>query len=75
MIKGKVNNFNPEHGFGFLKGQDKNKVFFHTSAVSNKKAADIKIGEAVEYQIAEGQKGQQAVKITFLEDNDSLKKD
>lgn len=67
MIKGKVNNFNPEHDFGFLKGQDKNKAFFHASSVTNKKAEDINIGDLVEYQIAEGKKGPQAVKITFIE--------
>lgn len=67
MIKGKVNNFNPDHDFGFLKGEDKNKVFFHGSAVENKTRKEIEIGQQVEYQIAQGMKGPQAVKIRVID--------
>ncbi|AYF92437.1 cold-shock protein [Apilactobacillus bombintestini] len=67
MIRGKVNNFNPEHDFGFLKGTDKNKVFFHGSSVENKTKNEIEIGQAVEYQIAQGKKGPQAVKVRVIE--------
>ncbi|MCK8607296.1 cold-shock protein [Apilactobacillus ozensis] len=67
MINGKVDNFNAEHDFGFLKDDDKNKVFFHASAVINKRAKDIVIGQKATYQVAEGKKGLQAVKITILE--------
>ncbi|TMT02004.1 cold shock domain-containing protein [Apilactobacillus kunkeei] len=67
MIKGKVNNFNPDHDFGFLKGEDKSKVFFHGSAVENKTRNEIEIGQQVEYQIAQGMKGPQAVKIRVID--------
>ncbi|CAI2616749.1 Cold shock protein 2 [Apilactobacillus kunkeei] len=67
MIKGKVNNFNPDHDFGFLKGEDKKKVFFHGSAVENKTRNEIEIGQQVEYQIAQGMKGPQAVKIRVID--------
>ena len=67
MIKGKVNNFNPDHDFGFLKGEDKNKVFFHGSEVENKTRNEIEIGQQVEYQIAQGMKGPQAVKIRVID--------
>ncbi|KRM68642.1 hypothetical protein FD06_GL000960 [Apilactobacillus ozensis DSM 23829 = JCM 17196] len=67
MINGKIDNFNAEHDFGFLKDDDKNKVFFHASAVINKRSKDIAIGQKATYQVAEGKKGLQAVKITILE--------
>jgi cold shock protein len=67
MIIGKINNFNPDHDFGFLKSNDKEKVFFHGSAVENKKPAELEIGQQVKYQIAQGKQGPQAVKIRVID--------
>mgnify|MGYP003625919577 FL=1 len=62
-IKGKVKWFNSTKGYGFIEREDKEKdVFVHSSAA---RAAnlDLKEGDALTFEVEEGQKGPSAVNL------------
>ena len=62
-INGKVKWFNSTKGYGFIEREDKEKdVFVHSSAA---KAAnlDLKEGDALTFEVEEGQKGPSAVNL------------
>ena len=62
-IKGKVKWFNPTKGDGFFEREDKEKdVFVHSSAA---RAANLQLneGDALTFEVEEGQKGPSAVNL------------
>ncbi len=54
-----------DKGYGFIKadGQEKD-LFFHANELQNASFDDIKEGDAVEFEVAEGDKGPQAVRVS-----------
>ena len=62
-INGKVKWFNTTKGFGFIERDDKEKdVFVHSSAA---RAANLQLneGDALTFEVEEGQKGPSAVNL------------
>ena len=62
-IKGKVKWFNPTKGYGFIEREDKEKdVFVHSSAA---RAAnmDLNEGDALTFDVENGEKGPSAVNL------------
>ena len=62
-INGKVKWFNSTKGYGFIEREDKEKdVFVHSSAA---RAAnlDLNEGDALTFEVEEGQKGPSAVNL------------
>ena len=62
-IKGKVKWFNGTKGYGFIEREDKEKdVFVHSSAA---RAANLQLneGDALTFEVEEGQKGPSAVNL------------
>lgn len=59
MSKGTVKWFNPDKGFGFITPEDGSKDLFvhHTAIQSGGGFATLNDGQAVEFEIGEGQKG------------------
>lgn len=54
-----------DKGFGFIKSEASEKdLFFHANEVQNADFNDLKEGDTVEFEMAEGQKGPQAVNVT-----------
>jgi cold shock protein len=64
-IRGTVKWFNPEKGYGFITRDDGGKdVFVHYSAIDGTGFKDLAEGQAVEFEVTEGQKGPAAMNVS-----------
>lgn len=66
MTKGTVKWFNSEKGFGFITVEGGNDVFVHYSAIECDGFKTLEEGQAVEFNIVDGQKGPQASNVSKL---------
>ncbi|MEN2740284.1 cold shock domain-containing protein [Microbacterium sp. X-17] len=73
MPTGKVRFYDEEKGFGFIATDDGQDVFLHATALPAGSAAP-KTGARVEFGIADGKKGPQALSVHVLEAPVSLAK-
>ena len=71
MPTGKVKWFDTEKGFGFLSRDDGGDVFVHTSALPDG-ATSLKPGTRVEFGVAEGKRGEQALSVRVLDEPPSV---
>lgn len=65
-MTGKVKWFNAAKGYGFITGEDGTEVFVHFSAINGDGYKSLDDGQAVSYDVKEGDKGPQAVNVTKL---------
>jgi CspA family cold shock protein len=65
-MNGTVKWFNAEKGFGFITGDDGKDVFAHFSQIQKDGFKTLEEGQAVEFEVVEGQKGLQAENIVVL---------
>lgn len=63
MAVGKVKWFNDDKGFGFIKQDTGPDVFVHYTKISGEGHRRLMEDESVEFEIAEGPKGLQAVNV------------
>jgi cold shock protein len=61
MTVGTVKWFNTNKGYGFIKPESGNDVFVHASAVQE--GMELADGQAVEFDVTQGQKGPQAANV------------
>ncbi|MBF0723513.1 cold-shock protein [Sanguibacter inulinus] len=73
MPTGKVKFFDTERGFGFIASDDGEQVFLHASALPEGVTA-LKPGAKVEFGVADGRKGPQALSVKFLDPVPSVAK-
>lgn len=66
FMQGKVKWFNAEKGFGFIERQDGDDVFVHFSAIQSDGFRSLDEGQAVEFDIVEGDRGPQAANVVKL---------
>ena len=64
MAKGTVKWFNDQKGYGFITPENGKDVFVHYSAIGGDGFKTLREGEAVEFEITQGPKGEQATKVT-----------
>ena len=63
MAEGTVKWFNPRKGYGFIATADGRDVFVHYSNVSGDGYKTLVEGDAVTFEIVEGEKGQRAENV------------
>lgn len=62
-IKGIVEFFNAEKGFGFIRCYNGKKVFVHFSDVTTIGHEFLQVGEEVRFEVAKTEKGSRALKV------------
>ncbi|UOQ59970.1 cold shock domain-containing protein [Leucobacter rhizosphaerae] len=65
MPNGKVRFYDEDKGFGFIQGDDGQQVYLHASVVPAD--ADVQTGTRLEYSVADGRKGPQALSVRVLD--------
>ena len=65
-MTGKVKWFNAEKGYGFIEREDGGDVFVHFSAIQGVRLQDLEEGQAVEFDVVEGNRGEQAANVVKL---------
>ena len=66
MSKGTVKWFNNQKGYGFISDEQGNDVFVHYSGMNMDGFKSLEEGQAVEFDVVEGEKGPQATNVTKL---------
>lgn len=66
MSKGTVKWFNNQKGYGFISDEAGNDVFVHYTGLNMEGYKTLEEGQEVEYEVAEGEKGPQAVNVVKL---------
>lgn len=65
MPTGKVKFFDEEKGFGFIASDEVGEVFLHASALPD--GVTVRPGARVEFSIAEGKRGTQALSVRVID--------
>lgn len=65
MPSGKVKFYDTEKGFGFIHTDEGDEVFLHASALPD--GVVVKAGARVEFGVAEGKRGAQALSVRVLD--------
>ncbi|RKD22851.1 cold-shock protein [Ammoniphilus oxalaticus] len=66
MQTGTVKWFNAEKGFGFIEREDGDDVFVHFSAINSDGFKSLDEGERVQFEVVQGQRGEQAANVSKL---------
>ena len=66
MAKGIVKWFNDQRGYGFIPPESGKDVFVHHSAIQSEGYKSLSEGQAVEFDITTGPKGEQAQNVVKL---------
>jgi len=65
-LKGTVKWFNAEKGYGFIQVENGEDVFVHFSAIQTDGFKSLDEGQAVEFDITDGNRGPQAANVVKL---------
>lgn len=66
MAEGRVKWFNNAKGYGFIQREDDSDVFVHYSAIEMDGYKSLQEGEAVRFEVIDGERGPQAAKVVKL---------
>ncbi|HKM02514.1 MAG TPA: cold shock domain-containing protein [Bacilli bacterium] len=65
-MQGTIKMFNKEKGFGFIRAEDGNDVFFHYSSLVMDGFKTIEQGDAVSFELEQSDRGLRAANIKKL---------
>lgn len=65
-MQGTVKFFNSEKGFGFIEREGGDDVFVHYSQISGDGYKSLDEGQAVEFDVAPGRKGEEAQNVRAI---------
>ncbi len=65
-MQGKVKWFNPEKGYGFIEVEGDKDVFVHYSEIQEEGFKTLEEGQAVEFEVVEGNRGPQAANVVKI---------
>ena len=65
-MNGKVKWFDPKKGYGFILAEDGKEVFVHYTGIVKEGFKALNEGQLVTYDIADGDKGVQAVNVQLV---------
>lgn len=63
MVKGTVKWFSNQKGYGFITPESGKDVFVHHSEIQGEGYKTLEEGQAVEFEIIDGEKGEQAKNV------------
>ena len=66
MNNGTVKWFNAEKGFGFIERENGDDVFVHFSAIQGDGYKTLEEGQQVDFDIVEGDRGEQAANVVKM---------
>ena len=66
-MTGKVKWFDSKKGYGFITGENGKEIFVHFSGIVTDGFKSLNEGQAVEFEVDSGAKGDQAVNVTVIE--------
>ena len=66
MSTGRVKWFNNSKGYGFIESEGAKDVFVHYSAIQGQGYRSLEEGQAVEFEVQQGQKGPQAANVRLI---------
>ena len=66
MAKGTVKWFSNQKGYGFIATEDGKDVFVHHTAIQGEGYKTLQEGQAVEFDVIQGPKGEQASNVVKL---------
>ena len=66
MAKGTVKWFSNHKGYGFITSESGSDVFVHHTAIQGDGYKSLEEGQAVEFEVQQGPKGEQAASVTKL---------
>jgi CspA family cold shock protein len=58
--------FNNSKGYGFIESEGAKDVFVHYSAIQGQGYRSLEEGQAVEFEVQQGQKGPQAANVRLI---------
>lgn len=64
MATGTVKWFNAEKGYGFIQREGGSDLFVHYTAINGSGYKSLEEGQAVEFEVTQGPKGDQAQNVT-----------
>jgi len=65
-VTGKVKWFSNQKGYGFITQDGGKDVFCHFSAIVSEGYKSLNEGDAVEFEVTQGNKGEQAANVSLL---------